>query len=56
MLNKVCKRKTDKIIEKVMETRYNQDNGNSNIACTYLKFVNFVLTIDQVIQSNLQLH
>lgn len=49
MLNKVCKKKIDETIEKIIETWRNQDNGNSNIACIYFKFVNFALRIDQVI-------
>ena len=55
MLNKVCKRKMDKTVEKVVETRCNQNNGDSNTAYTRLKFINFASTIDQVIQSSLQL-
>ena len=55
MKNKVRNGKTDKTAEKDMENRTNQDNGNSNTACTGLKFVSFASIIDQVIQSNLEL-
>ena len=55
MLNKVCKGKMDKTVEKVVENQRNQDNSNSNMACTHLKFVSFPLMIDQIIQSSLQL-
>ena len=55
MKNKVCNRKTKEAAKKDMENHTNQNDGNSNTACTYLKFVSFALTIDQGIQRSLQL-
>ena len=49
MLNKVCKKKIDETVEKVVKTQRNQDDGNSNTAYTCFKFVNFASTIDQII-------
>lgn len=53
MKNKVCNGKTDEAAEKDMKNRTNQNDGNSNSACTGLKFVSFLSSIDKVIQSNL---
>lgn len=47
-------KKIDEIIEKLLETQRNKNNGNSNIAYIRFEFVNFVLIINQVIQNNLQ--
>lgn len=55
MLNKVYKGKIDETVKKFVKTQCNQDNGNSNTACTSLTFISFVSTMDQVIQSSLQL-
>ena len=55
MKNKVCNRKTEKVTEKDMENRTDQNDDNNITAWTRLKFVSFASTIDQVIQSSLQL-
>ena len=49
ILNKVCKGKIDKIVEKIVEIQRNQDKDNSNMACTHLKFVSLALIINKVI-------
>ena len=54
MLKKGCKGKIDKTVEKVVETGRNQDNGDSNMACTRLKFVSFPSTLNKVNFSNLK--
>ena len=45
----------DKTIEKVIDNQNNQNVGNSNITCTSVKFLNFLLMINKVILSNLHL-
>ena len=55
MKNKICNRKANKTRRKDMKNCTNQINGNSNMARIFLKFVNFMSTIDQVIQNSLQL-
>lgn len=54
MENKIYNEKTNEATEKDIKNLTNQNNGNSNIVCTYLKFVSFTLTIDQIIQNHLQ--
>lgn len=49
MFNKVFEGKIDKIVEKFVETRRNQDNDNNNTVCIRLKFISFASTIDQAI-------
>ena len=49
MKNKVYNGENDKVAERDIENRTNQDNGNSNKACKCLKFVTFASTRDQVI-------
>lgn len=49
MLNKIPEGKIDETIKKVVKTKCNQDDGDSNTACTCLNFISFALTIDQVI-------
>ena len=49
MKNKVCNKKTDKTTKKNISNYTNQNNGNSNTPFIHLKFVNFVLIIDQII-------
>ena len=53
MLNKVCEGKIDETVKKVVETRYTNDNSDSNTACIGLKCGSFASTMDQVIQSSL---
>ena len=55
MNNKVLNKKTEEAAEKDLENCTNQNDSDSNTACTRLKFVSFASTIDQVIQSSLQL-
>lgn len=53
MKNKVCNGKTKETAKKDMENRTNQNDSDNNTAYTHLKFINFVSTIDQIIQSSL---
>lgn len=55
MKNKVSNKKTDEIAKKDVENHTNQNDGNNHSAYTYLKFISFWSTINQVIQSNLEL-
>ncbi len=43
----------DETLERVVDNQSNQNVGNSNMICTYLKFVSFPSIIDQVILSKL---
>ena len=45
--------KTDETDEKIVEAQRNQGNGNSNTNNKCLKFVRFLLIIDQIILINL---
>lgn len=46
MLNKICEKKIDGTVEKVLETYCNPDKSNSNMAYICLKFVSFALSMD----------
>ncbi len=45
----------EEIDDKMIETQRDQSDGDSNTNSKYLKFVNFLSIIDEVILINLQL-
>ncbi len=54
MIQMLCIGKIDDTDEKIVETRRNQGDGDSNIDSKCLKFVNLPSTIEQIILINLQ--
>ena len=53
IIQTVCNGKIDKTDKKIVEVQRNQGDGNSNTNFKYLKFVNFLSMIDQIILINL---
>ena len=53
MIKKVCNKKMDEAMKKVVKTQSNQNKSNSRTANICFKFVNYLLTIDCVHLGNL---